>query len=87
MRDPFEFLGADEPKPRSDSKRGVRNAERKALHVMGLDENATPEQIKTQYKVLVKRLHPDANGGSRETEDKLKEVIESYDYLRSVGYC
>ena len=49
--------------------------------------DATPEQIKVQYKTLVKRLHPDANGGSRATEDKLKEVIQAYDYLRSVGLC
>ena len=68
-------------------QRSVRNAERKALHTLGLDETATPEQVKTQYKALVKRLHPDANGGSRAMEDKLKEVIQSYDYLRSVGYC
>lgn len=84
VRDPFTILGEEaEAKP----ARTIRNAERKALHTLGLDETATPEQIKVQYKTLVKRLHPDANGGSRATEDKLKEVIQSYDYLRSVGYC
>jgi curved DNA-binding protein CbpA len=87
MNDPFGFMGEDGAASRGEPQRAVRNAERKALHAMGLDETATAEQVKTQYKALVKRLHPDANGGSRATEDKLKEVIESYDYLRSVGYC
>jgi curved DNA-binding protein CbpA len=83
--DPFTILGgeADPTKP----ARSIRNAERKALDTLGLDETATPDQIKAQYKTLVKRLHPDANGGSRAMEDKLKEVIQSYDYLRSVGFC
>ena len=87
MRDPFGVLGADGEAASGAPQRSVRNAERKALHTLGLDETATPEQVKTQYKALVKRLHPDANGGSRAMEDKLKEVIQSYDYLRSVGYC
>ncbi len=67
--------------------RTVRNAELKALHSLGLEDGATAEQVRAQYKVLVKRLHPDANAGSRDNEDKLKEIIESYDYLRGSGYC
>jgi DnaJ-class molecular chaperone len=59
----------------------------KALHSLGLEEGASSEEVKTRYKTLVKRLHPDANGGSRETEDKLKEVIQAYDYLCSSGFC
>jgi curved DNA-binding protein CbpA len=35
----------------------------------------------------VKRLHPDANGGSRENEDTLKAVIHAYDTLRASGFC
>ena len=59
----------------------------KALHTLGLDETATPATAKSQYKTLVKRLHPDANGGSRANEDTLKAVIQAYDYLRSTGFC
>ncbi len=59
----------------------------KALHTLGLDETATPEKVQTQYKTLVKRLHPDANNGSRANEDTLKAVIQAYDYLRSTGFC
>ena len=40
--------------------------------------------IKSRYKDLVKRLHPDANGGDRSSEDKLREIIRAYKYLKSV---
>ena len=68
-------------------KRTLRNAELKSLHALGLDENATPQEAKAKYKTLVKRLHPDANGGSRANEDAFKAVIQAYDYLRSTGFC
>jgi len=35
----------------------------------------------------VKRHHPDANGGDRTSEDKLREIIESYNYLKKTGFC
>ena len=66
--------------------RAVRNAERKALDTLGLDVGATPHEVKTRFKELVKRHHPDANGGDRSTEDRLVEVIQSYNYLKSVGF-
>ena len=44
-------------------------------------------EIKARYKLLVKRHHPDANGGDRSLEDRLREVIQAYSYLKSVGFC
>jgi DnaJ-class molecular chaperone len=35
--------------------------------------------------MLVKRHHPDSNGGDRSTEDRLREIIQAYKYLKSVG--
>ena len=55
----------------------------KALHVMDLDANATETSIKARYKSLVKRHHPDANGGDRSSEEKLREIIKAYNFLRS----
>ncbi len=55
----------------------------KALATLGLEEGATSETISARYKELVKRLHPDANGGDRSREDKLREIIQAYKYLRS----
>ncbi|MGF7158430.1 hypothetical protein FHS85_000040 [Rhodoligotrophos appendicifer] len=87
--DPHEVFGSGAAYTADPSRptRQVRNAERKALDVMGLDENVTAEEVKAQFKLLVKRHHPDANGGSREGEDKLRAVINAYNYLKSAGFC
>jgi len=55
----------------------------KALFTLDLDANATEITIKARYKELVKRHHPDANGGDRSCEDKLREIIQAYNYLRA----
>ena len=86
--DPFGLFGEgarNEQKARAET-RTVRNAERKALDALGLDTGATPPQVKARFKELVKRHHPDANGGDRSTEDRLIEIIQSYNYLKSVGF-
>jgi hypothetical protein len=92
--DPFAFqheLGggrAHRDAPRGEpERRTVRNAERKALHAMGLEEGAQRAEIKGRFKELVKRHHPDANGGDRGSEDKLREIIEAYNFLKSTGLC
>jgi DnaJ domain len=91
--DPFGIFGeqgsrwrhdAERPQPES---RMVRNAERKALHALGLENGATKADIKMRFKALVKRHHPDANGGDRSSEDRLRDVIQAYNYLKSVGFC
>ena len=66
------------PKPR------VGIAAAKALDKLGLDETAGAPDVKARYKDLVKRLHPDANGGDRSNEDRLREIIRAYAYLKSV---
>jgi hypothetical protein len=43
--------------------------------------------VKARYKLLVKRHHPDANGGDRSLEDRLREIIQAYSYLKSVGFA
>lgn len=58
----------------------------KALDQLGLDETVDMVTIKARYKDLVKRLHPDANSGDRSNEDKLREIIRAYNYLRSVKH-
>ena len=44
-----------------------------------------PEAIRARYKELVKRHHPDANGGDRSREEKLREIIHAYKTLRAAG--
>ena len=58
----------------------------KALAVMQLTGEATTAAIKTRYKELVKRHHPDANGGDRASEERLKVINQAYSTLmRSNG--
>lgn len=87
--DPFRLFGRgfQSPPPGREPRRPVRNMERRSLHVLGLDETASPTDVKARYKLLVKRNHPDANGGDRSLEDRLREIIQAYNYLKSVGFC
>ncbi len=54
----------------------------KALGTMGLDDTADSPAIKARYKEWVKRLHPDANGGDRSNEERLREIIHAYNHLK-----
>jgi len=56
-----------------------------AMDTMQLPHNATLIEIKARYKELVKRFHPDANGGDRGAEERLKQVIKAYGVLRRQG--
>ena len=57
-----------------------------ALETLHLDPDATLQDIKSRFKELVKRFHPDANGGDRGAEERLRQVIKAYGQLRSSGY-
>jgi DnaJ-domain-containing protein 1 len=56
--------------------------ERRALSVLGLGEEADRHQVRQRYSNLVRRYHPDKNGGDRSQERRLGEVIEAYQLLR-----
>jgi hypothetical protein len=85
--DPFGLFGAKAAGPNQPGEpaRPVRRAERKCLRLLNLEDNATKPEIKARFKDLVKRHHPDRNGGDRRSEDKLREVIQAYNYLRQAG--
>jgi hypothetical protein len=65
------------------SSRRLSPTSARALEALGLDESAGAEAITARYKELVKRHHPDANGGDRSCEDKLREIIHAYKTLRA----
>ena len=90
--DPFSLFGEAGARWSSQAKRvaegrTVLNAQRRALGVLGLEADAKRTDIKSRFKVLVKRHHPDANGGDRASEDQLREIIQAYNYLKSAGFC
>lgn len=90
--DPFGMFGEmggrarPEPEPERES-RMIRNAERRAFESLGVEASATAEEIKARFKLLVKKYHPDANGGDNSTEDRLRDVIQAYNHLKSAGFC
>ena len=90
--DPFTLLGETGARRPGHARvapeaRKILNAQRRALEVLGLEGDAKRADIKSRFKVLVKRHHPDANGGDRGSEDQLREIIQAYNYLKSAGFC
>jgi DnaJ domain len=91
--DPFSLFGengarrdAGHAKTGAEGRK-IFNAQRRALETLGLEEDASRADIKSKFKTLVKRHHPDANGGDRGSEARLREIIQAYNYLKSAGFC
>ena len=80
-----KFQGEERGEPKRNKP--VRRLEKQSLEKLNLDETATGEQIRARYKELVKLHHPDANGGDRSSEDRLRDIIHAYKHLKSVGFC
>jgi molecular chaperone DnaJ len=57
-------------------------AKRDFYEVLGVQKGADEKALKTAYRNLAKKLHPDANHGSKETDAKFKELNEAYDVLK-----
>lgn len=72
----------EKPGSKNTQKASPLTPEREALGIMGLEEPVTFEQIKSRYKVLAKKYHPDMNKGSSESEELLKRVNMAYTILK-----
>lgn len=84
--DPFGLFADRAAKAGAGTReRPLKRLERKCLRQLNLEDSATKTDIKARFKELVKRLHPDHNKGDRASEDKLREVIQAYNYLRQAG--
>lgn len=85
-RDPFGVFGAGEAGPRVEPKRArVSRMHVLALETLGLDEDAEAGAIRARYAELVKRFHPDSNGGDRSAEAQLHKVIRAFQTLKAGG--
>jgi len=58
---------------------------RQALAELQLGAEVGLKEIKNRYKQLAKRYHPDANGGDKRAEERLKRINEAYEYLLTRG--
>ena len=88
--DPFGIFGGGHRRHAPESEpvaRPLKNLERRSFAVLDLDGGETGVEIKARYKALVKQLHPDANGGDRSSEDRLRQIIQAYHYLKAAGFC
>ena len=87
INDPFGLADdaglGEKPPPLNDGSEQLTSAERNALDVLELSWPLTQAAVKSRYKELVKIHHPDANGGARAAEEKLKEINAAYSTLRA----
>jgi len=88
LHDPLDLSNEaglfERPAPNKvDGSEQLTPAERNAMGVLELSWPLTLATVKSRYKELVKIHHPDANGGAREAEEKLKEINAAYSTLRA----
>ena len=50
--------------------------------ILSVERTASDDEIKTSYRKLAMKYHPDRNNGSKEAEEKFKQITEAYDVLR-----
>jgi hypothetical protein len=90
FHDPLDAIGAraNDIRARAAGRREYSRftaGEREALGVMGLDPQADRKRLRSRYSELVRRYHPDRNGGDRSHEGKLQRVVEAYQLLRKAA--
>jgi len=56
-------------------------AKRDYYEALGVDKDATPEQLKKAFRKAAMKYHPDRNPGNKEAETRFKEVAEAYEIL------
>jgi hypothetical protein len=56
-----------------------------AYQILGVGHGAEMRTVTTVFRRLVKELHPDARGGDRSTEPRLRKVVAAYEFLKRNG--
>ena len=86
-RDTFDVFGASRRAPEPEAGPGAHlgKLERKALADLDLEPGVDRQRIRMRYHDLLKRCHPDMNGGDRGAEDKLQRVLMAYRTLKKAG--
>lgn len=77
FHDPHRLLGEEAER----AQRRRRTRAQMMMDVLGLEPPFTLAELKRRYKLLVKKYHPDLNGGDKAAEERLKSIVEAYTYL------
>jgi DnaJ-domain-containing protein 1 len=87
--DPLDAIAArvrartdDLRKSHEAARRGIHPVDARAYDTLGLGFEADRRALRARYSELVRRYHPDRNGGDRSHEARLGEVVEAYNHLR-----
>ena len=86
LLDPYDILADAGARARHRRPQAQPNdlpvAEQQALSILDLTWPQTRQGVKARYKELAKRYHPDATGGDREAEERIKQINQAYSTLK-----
>jgi len=87
FKDPIDALGARFRQRMDEARReaanpGLSRDERAAMQLLALPADADRAALRRRYSELVRKYHPDRNGGDRSFETRLGEVVAAYQLLR-----
>jgi hypothetical protein len=85
IEDPHQVLGENatrNPGRQQTGKRKLPPTERQALEILEAADHATKAELRKAYKLLIKVLHPDINGGDRSQEEQLQKVMWAWDQVK-----
>jgi DnaJ-domain-containing protein 1 len=85
VRDRFGFFDGEEGRER-EARRRPETKEDAALRIFELDPPFTLARLKARYKELVKLHHPDAHGGDKAAEERLKLINQAYSTLKAAYF-
>ena len=72
--------------PKTERVRPLHENDRRALEALGIQGPPSAIAIKQAYKALVKIHHPDANGGDKSSQERLRTIIAAYTHLKTKGF-
>jgi DnaJ-class molecular chaperone len=74
-------------RPETRDGRPVSKLQSKAFETLELPVSAPAGDIRKRYAELLRRFHPDVNGGDRSAESQLQEVVRAHHILKKAGFC
>ena len=87
LDDPYELFETNNIKGEASGSQNDRRrkrlnlSEKKALGILGALDTMTKSEIRKLYKILIKDLHPDRNGGKRDDEERMTEVVWAWEQI------